>query len=130
MKRTSAESHIPDIQTLGKAFVALIAKFSSFDYDRIRLLDCVANMNSVNVLSGMSGGPLFWSTKKSWGLAGIITGGDDLIPNIETEDEAPCFEPTINVVAEPGTGEKMESWTRCLPDIRTGGFYDLEAMVS
>ena len=116
MNRTSAKTDVPGIETLGKEFVALRAKFDSFSKDRIRILDKIAETKGVNVLSGMSGGPLFWSTKKSWGLAGIIKVGGDLNPNIRTESEDEHFEPTINVVAEPITKERLESWTRSLPN--------------
>ena len=116
MNRTSRETDKDGINLLGKGFVSLVAKFESLTKDRIRLIHLVDETSGVNVLSGMSGGPLFWSTNNDWGLAGIIKVGGDLKPNIQSDNENEVFEPTINVVAEPITKEKIEDWIKQMPN--------------
>jgi len=114
MNRTSNETDVSGINTLGKRFVSLVARFDSFSKERVRIIDQITETNGVNVLSGMSGGPLFWNTEKIWGLAGIIKEGGDLNPNIQTEDNG-ANAARINIVAEPLPPEKFACWVKQLP---------------
>jgi hypothetical protein len=110
INRKLTPSHISNIANFGKSFVVARAKFEIFCESSIRVVDVIEQTNGINVLSGMSGGPLFWSTQDNWGLAGIVKHGGDLYPNIITENEEE-FPPTINIVAEPVTIAKLEKWT-------------------
>ena len=116
MNRTSRDSDKNDIKLLGKGFAVLLAKFDLLTKDRIRIIDVINETNGVNVLSGMSGGPLLWTTSSEWGLAGIITDGSDLKPDIQTDNKNEVFDPAINVVAQPITKEKIKLWTSQLPN--------------
>ncbi|WP_129128100.1 hypothetical protein [Geomonas oryzae] len=113
MNRKLTPSPIPNIDNFGKSFVVARAKFDTFSERTIRIVDVIEQTNGINVLSGMSGGPLFWSTQSDWGLAGIVKHGGDLYPNIETENDDE-FPPAINIVAEPVTIAKLEKWTEKL----------------
>lgn len=115
MNRTSRDTDKLGLKTLGKGFISLVAKFDALAKDKIRIIDIIDNTNGVNILSGISGGPMFWSTNNDWGLAGIIKQGSDLIPKIESENENQVYEPAINVVAEVVTKEKMKFWINQLP---------------
>jgi hypothetical protein len=116
MNRTSRNADKNGIKLLGKGFVALIAKFDLISKERIRIIDMINETNGVNVLSGMSGGPLFWTTNNEWGLAGIIKDGGDLKPNIQSDNKNEVFDPAINVAAEPIIKEKIEHWISQLTD--------------
>lgn len=113
--RTIIKSHVPSMKDFGKGYVVLTAKFDSIADHSIRIMDDIIETNGVNNLSGMSGGPLFWSTKTSWGLAGIIKDGGDLNPRVQLQDTEYETNPTINVLAEPLTMEGVKEWFNQLP---------------
>jgi hypothetical protein len=108
--RNITDSSIMGMKDFGKGFVYMFAHFDSITEHNIRIIDEIKKTNGVNNLSGMSGGPMFWSTEYRWGLAGIIKSGDDLIPRFEYDGPPDSVIPTINVSAEPLLSKNIKRW--------------------
>jgi len=100
----------------GKAFVSAKCRFNTFSEQHIRLFENIEDHKGVNVLSGMSGGPLFWSVEDKWGLAGIVTDGGDLKPRYQDIEDEDDDQHRINIVAQPLHPDNFSRWIENLPE--------------
>lgn len=77
---------------------------------RLVLSDGIDDAGELDILSGMSGGPIVWSDSKNFGLLGIVTSGLDIVPK-ESMDSTPG----IAIFGEPITYELFEHWISIMP---------------
>jgi hypothetical protein len=64
----------------------------------------------VDVLSGMSGGPILVTCGERWGLAGIISGGSDLNSHAKSGNQSFFDGPAINIEGEALVLPRLRSW--------------------
>jgi hypothetical protein len=62
----------------------------------------------VTELSGLSGGPVFWTSADSYGLLGIVRSAQKVIP--PTEQDSFGGGPRLAIRAERVTSERVDSW--------------------
>ncbi|WP_250486558.1 hypothetical protein [Caballeronia sp. GaOx3] len=81
--------------------VTAIARFDALSEFCVRLYGEMDSPPDANNLSGMSGGPIFWSDVDGWGLVGIVKKGKDVHPVLQAEG-TPIFEgATVLLDGEP-----------------------------
>lgn len=111
-KRKTIES----INRLNIISIPCLTAYSSFlpntDDTSLRLYAELSEEPDADVLSGMSGGPILWSTGHSWGLAGLIKEGLDL----KTRKQGAIMpKPAISIEGERIGPQKIIEWIRELP---------------
>lgn len=102
-----------NINTFSPKFVVCIATLYESMSGTIYIQDSISAHNDVDVLSGMSGGPLIWSDSKRFGLAGIIKSGYDIQP----KESGLTSEDSIFVHAQKVTPKIFEEWLESVPPI-------------
>jgi hypothetical protein len=85
--------------------VHAIAEFSSANVDRVSFYSPLAEFPENASLSGMSGGPVFWTDGDSYGLAGIV------IESIDAGPEEPIYNvPMVQICAQRVDYETLLRW--------------------
>jgi hypothetical protein len=64
---------------------------------------------TISSLSGLSGGPVYWSNEDRYGLVGIVYEANDVSGNV-SEDAAFGDIPRIQVYCELVTQERFQGW--------------------
>jgi hypothetical protein len=64
----------------------------------------------VDVLSGMSGGPILTTVGGKWGIVGIISGGYDLHSYAKSDNQGFFDTPAINIEGEVLDLSALRSW--------------------
>lgn len=72
--------HGDNINTFAPRFTTCVATMQLTDKGDILVQDTIEDHKGLDVLSGMSGGPIIWSNSKRFGLAGIVREGLDIQP--------------------------------------------------
>lgn len=75
--------------------------------------------SGVDVLSGMSGGPIVVTCGDLWGLAGIVSGGYDLHSFAKSEQKGFFEGPAINIEGEALSLHELRLWLESLKGLRT-----------
>lgn len=88
------------------------APFVLFDENQVIIHAEIERDSDVDNLSGISGGPILWSSKNEWGLAGIARRAFDI------KNHAPEFgaSPLIFIQGERVTRNKIMKWINDLPE--------------
>lgn len=102
-----------NINTFSPKFVVCIATLSESMGGTVYIEDSISTHNGVDVLSGMSGGPLIWSDSKRFGLAGIIKSGHDIQP----KDNGFATEDSIFIHAQKVTPQIFDEWLESVPPL-------------
>lgn len=74
----------------------------------------IEDAKGVDVLSGMSGGPIVVTCGDRWGLAGIVSGGYDLNSYAKAEQQGFFDSPAINIEGEALALPELRQWLRSL----------------
>ncbi|RIA31311.1 trypsin [Ectopseudomonas oleovorans] len=99
------------INTFHPKFVSCIATLQESQSGNLYIQDTISEHRGVDVLSGMSGGPLIWSDSKRFGLAGIIKSGYDIQP----KENGFTSENSIFIHAERVTPQLLDNWLESAP---------------
>lgn len=96
----------------------ILANLSCFDARRVGLFGELDDNSSLSIdnLSGMSGGPIFWTHDDDWGFAGIIFKGRDLIGSEKSQSESSFSGSTIWIEGEVVSVAKLEYWASLVPN--------------
>jgi hypothetical protein len=79
------------------------------DADQVQFFSELAEKPAQLSLSGLSGGPVFWSEAESFGLLGFIKEALDVVPK---EGEETLYEgPRVNFICQRVDYEMIEAWT-------------------
>jgi hypothetical protein len=78
------------------------------DSDQIQFLSTIDATPSITSLSGMSGGPIFWSDGTAYGLLGFIKEALDVVPPPGEESLHPG--PRVNFICERASYETFVRW--------------------
>jgi hypothetical protein len=97
--------------TFSPKFVVCIATLQESMNGNLYIQDSITDHGNVDVLSGMSGGPLIWSDLKHYGIAGIIKSGYDIQP----KTDGLTSEDSIFIHAERISPELFEKWLEKVP---------------
>lgn len=113
--------HRPD-DTLAIANVTLRAGIEKPSGRKIRMFGALSHehTSNVDVLSGMSGGPILVTCGDRWGLAGIVSGGCDLNSFAKPGNQSFFDSPAINIEGEALSLPELRSWLDSLKGCRTG----------
>jgi len=96
--------------------VTAVAPFDTIDDSFLRLFSELDALPEADNLSGMSGGPIFWSDVSGWGLTGIIMEGKDIHPIPPAEGVIPIFDkPTLLLEGEPLSRSAFEELISLIP---------------
>lgn len=111
----------PD-DTLAIANVTLRAAIEKPAGTKIRMFGALRpeDTRDVDVLSGMSGGPILVTCGDRWGLAGIISGGYDLNSFAKSGNQGFFDTPAINIEGEALSLPELRAWLDSLKGHRTG----------
>ena len=82
--------------------------------DQIQFLSELPEMPTVGNLSGMSGGPVFWSDGARHGLLGFVKEGGDI--SVSKCEETPLTKPKVNFICQRVDYAIMESWTNYIDE--------------
>lgn len=99
--------------TLGIKFVACTATMTQTANGKLIVEDSVEELNGVDVLSGMSGGPIFWSKEDTFSLAGIVFEGADMAPG----EGRLMTQPGICIFGEPISSSLLRRWLTNVPPL-------------
>ncbi len=102
------------ISTFCPKFVACVASLRETMNGNIYIQDTITTHNDVDVLSGMSGGPIIWSSKDRFGLVGIVKEGYDIQP----KEDGLTIENSILIHGEKITPKLLEQWLKEVPEIQ------------
>ncbi|TWG87953.1 hypothetical protein L602_001500000860 [Cupriavidus gilardii J11] len=106
-----------NVQKLSMPTVVAVAPFEAACESSLRLQAELESLPEANNLSGMSGGPILWTCRDGWGLAGIVTEGWDIHPTSATEAITPIHEhPKIHIKGEPLTSSIIDELISVIPD--------------
>lgn len=94
-------------------FSACIASMQTTAKGDILIQDTIEDNQGLDVLSGMSGGPIIWSDRNRFGLAGIVREGFDIQPKQGTL----MVENGIWIQGERITVELFEKWLEIVPPL-------------
>jgi hypothetical protein len=92
-----------------------VAEFSCLDKKRVNLCGELSETPKGDNLSGMSGGPIFWSHETDWGLAGIIFNGRDLVGSEKSRSQSMFSKPAIWIDGETVEVSTLEYWVSLIP---------------
>jgi hypothetical protein len=81
---------------------------SSADSDQVQFHSTIAEQPSTDSLSGLSGGPVFWSGEAEFGLLGFVKQALDLQPK-EGEDTL-YTEPRVHFLCQRASYETFAEW--------------------
>jgi hypothetical protein len=89
---------------------------------KIRMLSALSpeHPKDVDVLSGMSGGPILATVGNRWGLVGIVSGGYDLHSYAKSDNQGFFDTPAINIEGEALNLHALRTWLGTLKGNRTG----------
>lgn len=115
------ERRTPD-DTLGVSNVTLHAGATKPVGTRLRIVAELEgkDVGNVDVLSGMSGGPIIVSCDDVWGLAAIISVGGDLQGKHQNPEDRLSPNPLINIVGEVLSIPELRGWLSAVKGKRTG----------
>ena len=82
--------------------------------DQVQFLSELPEMPTVGSLSGMSGGPVFWSDGARHGLVGFLKEGRDI--SVSKCEETPLTKPKVNFICQRVDYAIMESWTNYIDE--------------
>jgi len=99
------------ISTFCPKIVTCIASLSETMNGNMYMEDAIAAHNDVDVLSGMSGGPVIWSSDKCFGLVGIVKEGNDIQP----KEDGLRLENGILINIEKITPILLDNWLLQVP---------------
>jgi len=99
------------ISTFCPKFVTCIASLSETMNGNMYMEDKITAHNDVDVLSGMSGGPVIWSSDKRFGLVGIVKEGYDIQP----KEGGLTLEDSILINVEKITPILLDNWLGQVP---------------
>jgi hypothetical protein len=102
-----------NINTFSPKFTTCVATLQITGKGDVLVQDTIANHNGLDVLSGMSGGPIIWSDSKRFGLAGIVREGLDIQP----KQGQLMVENGIWIHGERITTELFDEWLNTTPAI-------------
>ena len=103
-----------NISTFSPKFVTCAATLQESMNGELYMEDLIAGHNDVDVLSGMSGGPIIWSNSKHFGLAGIIKSGYDIQPKKNGFTD----ENSVFIHAEKVTPALFDKWLKQVPPLK------------
>lgn len=111
----------PD-DTIAFANVTLRSDIEKPSGGRIRMFGSLdpKEATEVDVLSGMSGGPIVVTCGDRWGLAGIVSGGADLNSYAKPGSQGFFDSPAINIEGEALTLPHFRTWLDSLKGQRSG----------
>jgi hypothetical protein len=110
-KRKTVESN-NRLNTISIPCLTAYSSFASFTDTSLILFAELSEEPDADRLSGMSGGPILWSTGHSWGLAGIIKESLDLKSR---EQDSFMPSPGMLIEGERTRHEKIIEWIKELP---------------
>lgn len=102
------------LHTFSPKHVECIATLQVTAKGGLLLQDPVEDHGALDVLSGMSGGPIIWSDAKRFGLAGIVMEGLDIQP----KEGQLVEEPGIWIHGERLTKELFDKWIQVIPPLQ------------
>ncbi|WP_152985469.1 hypothetical protein [Pseudomonas taeanensis] len=100
-----------NVNTFAPKFTACIATLQVTGKGEILVQDTIADHKGLDVLSGMSGGPIIWSNGTKFGLAGIVREGLDIQP----KHGQLMVENGIWIHGERITPELFDRWLNAVP---------------
>ena len=103
-----------NLNTFSPRHVSCIATLQITAKGRILIQDAIEEHKDIDVLSGMSGGPIIWSDANKFGFAGIVVEGLDIQPKKGQLVE----EPGIWIHGERITTELFERWIKSIPPLQ------------
>ena len=92
------------------------AAFNRLDHSGVRMFGELDQRPDGDNLSGMSGGPIFWSHGDDWGFAGIVYNGRDIIGTEDAQANSFLTNPTIWIDGEAISDEKLKEWIKIIPE--------------
>ena len=101
------------LYTFSPKFVNCIASLQVTSKGDLLIHDTIVEHNGLDVLSGMSGGPIIWSDLKEFGLAGIVREGLD----IQSKESQIMTEDGICIYGERITPELFDHWLDGIPEL-------------
>jgi hypothetical protein len=89
---------------------------------KVRMFDPLplGQTTDVDVLSGMSGGPILATVGNQWGIVGIVSGGPDVHSYAKSDSHGFFDTPAINIEGEALDLPSLRSWLGTLNGVRTG----------
>lgn len=90
--------------------IAVAEGVGSADGDQVQFFSEIENLPSIRSLSGMSGGPVYWSDGTAYGLLGFVKEA----VNVEPKPGEPSLfaGPRVNFICERATYETFAEWAR------------------
>ncbi len=109
LQKKSVEGDYANIRIFG---VALLAEKSSITDKKISLFSELEKPSTVADYSGVSGGPIFWSKEKSYGLLGIIF--ESMNPDMSSDESAKGIldHNHLQLEGEIITSERFANWLK------------------
>lgn len=101
------------INTFSPIFTSCVATIQVTAKGDILIQDTIEEHKGLDVLSGMSGGPILWSDSQRFGLAGIVREGLDIQP----KEGQIMVGKGILIRGERITTELFESWIDSIPPL-------------
>ncbi|MFC1502809.1 trypsin-like peptidase domain-containing protein [Pseudomonadota bacterium] len=101
------------LNTFSPKIVTCTATLNESMAGNIYIEDSIDSHNDVDVLSGMSGGPLIWSSHDKFGLAGIVKSGYDIQP----KEGGLILNNCIVVHGERITPKLLDNWLKSIPSL-------------
>lgn len=102
------------ISTFCPKFVSCVASLRETMNGNVYIQDTITDHNDVDVLSGMSGGPIIWSNIDRFGLVGIVKEGYDIQP----KKDGLALEDSILIHGEKVTPDLLEQWLKQVSEIQ------------
>lgn len=106
-----AERHEPDGTRIAMQCVHAIAHGlgAPEHTDQVQFFSEIKRNPEITSLSGMSGGPVFWSDANQFGLVGFVKEALDVAP-VEVEEHISAG-PRVNFIVEHSPYERLQTWT-------------------
>lgn len=101
------------ISTFAPKFTSCLASMQLTARGDILLQDTIEDHKGLDVLSGMSGGPIIWSESERFGLAGIVREGLDIQP----KEGQLMVEKKIWIYGERITTDLFDIWMKSIPKL-------------
>lgn len=102
-------SEYKDVGVLNTVGVACMARMESANFEKIRLQDTITDLQGINNLSGMSGGPI--SGGNTLNLFGMVTEGRSLLPTEDSLDPGT----SILITGQRITSTLLDRWLSQVP---------------
>ncbi len=105
---TAAKTQTEDQRVALQCVWAVAQGLQSPDSDQVQFWSEIPNRPAIGKLSGMSGGPVFWSDGTAFGLLGFVKEALDVTP--EDGEETLYPDPKVNFICQRASYDTFAAW--------------------